>query len=254
MTNQNRIIGILGGMGPEAGCLMHRYVNSEAKNILHTIKDADHPSIIHYSMPEYITDRSAFLLGHTDKNPADELIKQAQLLNDTGRKLNKKIIASVSCDTFHAPRIWQTFIKAVENLEYVSMINMVNETISFIQETYPKQTLFSIFGTLGSRKEMLYESRLLPLGYQVIDLDPEQLNAIHQVIYNPSYGVKANSIATETACNMMASVVKLLKEQGVQKIILGCTELSLFFPDGKNNLFIDPMLLTAKKLVQLSTG
>lgn len=254
MTNPHKIIGILGGMGPEAGCLMHRYVNSQARNILITIKDSDHPEIIHYSMPQHITDRSAFLLGHTDINPADELIKQAFLLNDTGKNLNKNIIACVSCDTFHTPRIWEKFTKGIETFEYISMVNMVDETILHIQETYSKQTVFSIFGTLGSRKELLYESRLLPLGYSIVDLDPEQLNIIHQVIYNPTYGVKATSIATKTACNMIISVVKLLKEQGVQKIILGCTELSLFFPERKDNLFIDPMLLTANRLVHMSTG
>lgn len=252
MTNHKKIIGILGGMGPEAGCIMHRYINQAAKEILKTARDDDYPDIIHMSMPQEIPDRTDFLLGLTEENPGLALGDIAILLAGMAETINKSIVACVSCDTFHANPIWHAFSAKIERYDNLQMVHMVDETVQHIHASFAPPAKLALLSTIGTHKEKIYESRLLPLGYDFINLTQKQQHDIHLAIYHPKLGIKANSAKTEFSCNHISDVVQSLKEQGVHKIILGCTELSIVVDYESDAVFIDPMSIAAKKLVRLS--
>ena len=61
-----RTIGIVGGMGPFAGIELMREIFEQTK----ASRDQEHLPVIQISMPERIVDRTAFLTGQTDVNPA----------------------------------------------------------------------------------------------------------------------------------------------------------------------------------------
>jgi aspartate racemase len=247
--HDHKIIGIIGGMGPEAGCVLHSYINMAARELLNTSRDEDYPDVMHLSMPRLIPDRTEFLLGLEEVNPAIAAADVTSILNDCAKKFDKSVIACVACDTFHANPIWDAFFQKISTLDNVQMLHLVDEAVAHLKTIVSPPAKIAIFGTLGTYKERIYDARLIPLGYEVIALSHQQQHLMHQVIYDPSYGLKAHSQKTETACNLLDGVVKSLKEQGVDKIILGCTELSIIIPYDTDSIFLDPMAVAAKKLV-----
>ncbi|MBP6985086.1 MAG: amino acid racemase [Alphaproteobacteria bacterium] len=251
MNKKEKIIGILGGMGPEAGVMMQRYINQSAKAILHTKHDADFPDVLHFSMPKHLPDRTNFLIGLEAENPAIEAAKQALFLAHIGQQLGKDVIACVACDTFHASAIWQLFCKNIQACDNLTMVHMVDETIQELKDFLAPPAKIAIFGTIGGLKEKIYESRLVPLGYEITPLTFHQQQDIHKAIYDPHNGLKAHSMATDFAIKLVENVTASLKEQNVQKIILGCTELSLIISSTHDELFLDPMMTVANRLVHL---
>jgi aspartate racemase len=252
MIKHNKIIGIIGGMGPEAGCKLHSLINLAAKEIIHTKRDADYPEVIHFSMPETITDRTDYLLGLSDVNPANAVIPMVQMLAEIGQQLKKDLVVCVACNTFHASPIWDGFNEHVSKIENIKIVHLIDVTVEAIQEELAPTASIAILGTIGSIKESVYESRLGPLGYEIVDLTPQQQQDVHKAIYDHEFGLKATSRTTETSCQLLESIVKSLKEQGVDRIILGSTELSIAFSCDTDVIFVDPLAIAAKKLVYIS--
>ncbi|MEQ9659939.1 MAG: hypothetical protein RLO00_17505, partial [Fulvivirga sp.] len=62
---EHRTIGIVGGMGPQAGVTLHEAI------VRHTsaITDQEHLSVILMTFPRAIQDRTKFLCGLTKENP-----------------------------------------------------------------------------------------------------------------------------------------------------------------------------------------
>ena len=69
MKNQkNKMIGIVGGMGPYAGLDVARKIF----DLTQAKKDQDHVPLTLISNPERIEDRTEFICGKTDINPGIE--------------------------------------------------------------------------------------------------------------------------------------------------------------------------------------
>src|SRR5260221_8759967 len=128
MSQHNKIIGNIGGMGPEAGVMLHQYVNFAARKILKTKKDADYPDVIHLALPDGISDRTDYLLGLTDENPADAVISIAEILSQIGRKRNLPILATIACVTFHTRPLWEKFISGISKLDNISFVSLLDST------------------------------------------------------------------------------------------------------------------------------
>lgn len=251
MSKREKIIGIIGGMGPEAGVIMQSYINQAAQKILQTKRDLDFPNIIHLSMPQHIPDRTDFLIGIESENPAIIVAEQANFLAHMGNQLDKDVLACIACDTFHANAIWQPFYKSIEHAENLHIIHMVDETIADLTEQLKPPAKIAIFGTLGNMKEKTYESRLIPLGYEIVPLTPQQQADIHKAIYDPKEGLKAHSHKTDFSFTLVHNVVSMLEKKNVSKIILACTELSMVISAKDHDMFLDPMLSAANRLVHL---
>ena len=69
--HSTNLIGILGGVGPLAGVLLHEKIvkGTKAKS------DQDHFDIVHMCLPQYVSDRTDYLLAVADDS------KQATLPN-----------------------------------------------------------------------------------------------------------------------------------------------------------------------------
>ena len=64
-NNSNPIIGIVGGLGPQAGVdLANKIMDQTISN-----SDQGHISVVLLSMPSNVVDRTQFLLGKVSDNP-----------------------------------------------------------------------------------------------------------------------------------------------------------------------------------------
>jgi len=239
------MLGIIGGMGPHAGKNLFKCILDQTK----AEKDQDHLPVILWSTPNLIEDRSRFLMGETNVNPAFATAEMAKKMHQLGVK-----IIGVPCNTFHAKPIWRVFQQNLkENTgNTLKLMNMIKATANNIALSYSKKNV-GILGTTGTYKFNIYGDALKEKQISFVVPDSAGQSKVHQSIYDTNFGIKCNGKITGESLEIIISTVKQLTDKGADLILLGCTELSLIpneiFP--KDVLFIDPVKVLAKAMIEV---
>eukprot|EP01061_Rhynchopus_euleeides_P022439 TRINITY_DN3654_c0_g1_i8.p1 TRINITY_DN3654_c0_g1~~TRINITY_DN3654_c0_g1_i8.p1 ORF type:complete len:488 (+),score=143.29 TRINITY_DN3654_c0_g1_i8:120-1466(+) len=245
-------IGIGGGVGPAAGVMLHK------KIIEATISggsDQGHCEVHHISRPG-VADRTSYLLGESQDNPAGGMALTMEAVASSARKSGKThVVAGVPCNTFHAPPIWDEFIRTLETQRIsrtVHMVHMLHETACAIEKIVPGAKKIGLLSTTGTRDSRVYANLLEPMGYEVVQVDLMLQSNVHDAIYNKEWGVKAVQPTTYQACGAFANFARDLVVQGAEAIILGCTEIPLALPEPHFSgvPLIDPMAVLARACIR----
>ncbi len=241
-----KIIGVVGGMGPYAG------LNLVEKIFDHTraASDADHLPVALLSYPDRIPDRTAYLLGETEVNPAEAIAGIALTLDRLGATA-----AGLPCNTAHAPRIFNVVTARLREAgARLRLLNMIEETIRFLKEEHPECTRIGVLSTLGSYRIGLHKRALEAAGLEAVLPDENvQEHIVHRTIYDPSYGLKAQSNPpSKIARQSLLNAIEHLREKGAEAILLGCTELALAIPEAEVEALpiIDPTVVLARALIR----
>ncbi|AIU70513.1 aspartate racemase [Thermococcus eurythermalis] len=225
-----KIIGILGGMGPLATVELFRRIveKTPAK------RDQDHPRIIIYNNPK-IPDRTAFILGNGE-DPRPKLIEGARKLESWGADF---II--MPCNTAHF------FAETIQKAISIPLVNMIEETAKKIEEMGLRKV--GLLATDGTIKGLIYHRALLSRGVQIAVPNKNDQKRVMEAIYE---GVKAGNL--ELGRKLLLEVARKL-ERRVDGIIAGCTEVSVALkPDDLSVSLIDPLDVIAEKAVRLALG
>lgn len=237
-----KIIGIVGGMGPLAGLdLCHKIVSQTV-----AASDQEHLTVINLSRPAAIPDRTEYLLGKTSLNPAYPIAEQLRMLATMGAQ-----VAGLPCNTAHAPAIWGVIVQELAGVP-VQLLNMVQETAVFLRTHYPHIQRVGILSTTGTYQTRIYPQALEQAGFTaVVPAWQLQEEVIHTAVYHPTYGIKSCGPTPTARANLLAGIHHL-QEHGAQAIILGCTEMPLAIQelhlDGLP--LVDPTLVLARALVR----
>jgi len=238
-------IGVVGGVGPFAGIDLLGKIAAQTA----VTRDQDHLTVLNWSQPTTIVDRTEYLLGQVDENPAGALAAQVQQLARMGAG-----VVGIPCNTAHAPRIFNQIRAelAVANCS-VKLLHMIEEVGRFLQTHLPGVTKIGVLSTTGTYRAGVYAAVLEPLGFTAV-LPPFTLQTekIHPAIYDPKYGIKACGVVTAQAQENLHAGIDTLKATGAEAIILGCTELPLAFtePTAAALPLIDPTLILARALIR----
>ncbi|MHB1812988.1 MAG: cysteate racemase [Thermoplasmataceae archaeon] len=218
-TDDPRLLGILGGMGPAATIdfmeKLLRTTNAE--------KDQDQiPAVVYNNT--VIPDRNdAYLKGGI--SPAPELIKSAKVLEKAGCD-----IIAIPCNTAH---IW--YDKIAENTE----VEILNAPL-IVSEQLPESIKAGIICTTPVKLSGLYEDALSRKGVDLIY--PEQQQDVMDAIYKVKSG---NMMEAE---DLFMGQVDFLMESGSEKIIAGCSEVPVALKKSKAmEYIIDPMESLARE-------
>ncbi len=249
MTENQRPIGIVAGVGPFAGLdLLSKILEETAAG-----KDQEHLPIYSLSQPNEILDRTDYLLGIVDENPGYAMVCQLQKLAAMGAK-----VAGIPCNTAHAPPIFNVIEAELQRGNCpIKLLHMIREVGRFLRENYPEVQTIGVLSTTGTYRARIYPEVLEPAGFQVVmPEETMQVALVHPAIYDPDYGIKANGGATETAVSHLHSAAQALKAQGAQAVILGCTEIPLAIQANKLSgmITIDPTRILARALIRESNG
>jgi aspartate racemase len=249
-----KMIGIIGGVGPEAGTLAHRFV-IEATGEHKTISsDQDHLMVQHISASPWIEDRTKYLKDASLENPAEGAAKVTEILSMTARAIDRQCVAGVPCNTFHSPPIFNRFLQLLQqkDINNVEVLHMVEETINYIQKHHAGIERIGLMSTTGTREQRLYQNLLERNSLGVVQVSEEEQAELHDTIYNGEWGIKAVSPVSEKARRNFEKYAQLLKDQGAEAIILGCTEIPLALPGSsfEKTPLIDPMRALGDSLVQ----
>jgi len=246
--DHGKIIGIVGGVGPYAGIDLER----KLFDLTEATRDQDHHSVVMASLPREIEDRTEFLIGNTDINPAFALARIIKDLAD----LNASIIG-IACNTAHSPPIFDVILQQMEvDGTDVKLVHMIEEVADFITAHHPDLTRFGVLSTIGTFRTGIYQTALEKRGLEVILPDGETQALVHTAIYDPGFGIKSRSNpVSDLAMDHLFEGIHYLQGQDVEGIVLGCTEISMAL-DGRmvsEVELIDPTRILAAALIREAT-
>jgi aspartate racemase len=223
-----KIIGILGGMGPEATADLYlRIIKATPAK-----RDQDHPRVIIYSNSK-VPDRTAAILG-TGPSPMPELIRAGKRLEEAGADF---II--IPCNTAHY------FIDQLQKELIVPILHMIRLSAGKAQKAYPKVKKAGLLATDGTVKSGLYKSAYAEVGIEIIEPPPEMQADVMKAIYQC---IKAGNLIDGGV--LLRGVAGELIGAGVEMIICGCTEVSLVLREGDLPVpILDPLQVLAEVAV-----
>ena len=243
--HQEKVVGVVAGVGPFAGLDLLAKIARETQ----ATRDQDHLTIFSISQPNSVPDRTGFLLGTSEVNPALALALQISKLEEAGAE-----IVGIPCNTAHAPAIFEVLLDELRRSgSRVQVANMIQEVVLYLRSVYPDSARIGLMATTGTYHARTYSRALGAVGFTAVLPPPSmQERLIQPAIYDPEYGIKALGHASDKARADLTSVVNYFKGAKAEAIILGCTELPLAFDrrfiDGMT--LIDPTLILARALIR----
>ncbi len=246
MFEEEKVIGIVGGMGPQAGHTLFEkimlYTNAKI--------DQQHLSVVMISFPRNIVDRTLFLEGNTSINPAFNIVSIINKLENVGAK-----VIGIACNTSHSPSIYNVIIEElIKKDSQVKLVNMPFETCMYIKKNHSDVRRVGLMTTNGTYRSEVYKNILLDLKYDVVIPGMKfQNDVIHKMIYDPAFGIKSNPEKITDEVRLLAEkALCFFNGKNVDAIILGCTELSLLFAvkSIKDMIIIDSTECLARALIR----
>ncbi|HEX6385822.1 MAG TPA: amino acid racemase [Anaerolineae bacterium] len=242
---EEKIVGVVAGAGPFAGLdLLSKILNQTAAS-----RDQDHLAVVSLSRPSQIPDRTEYLLGRTNVNPAHAIAGQALQLERLGAA-----VAAIPCNTAHAPPIFDVVLAELQAANSrVNFLHMIEEVGAFLGQEYAWIKRVGVLSTTGTYWAKIYPNRLRPAGFDVVVPDEDvQEQVVHPAVYDPAYGIKATGSATKIARNNLLYAVQHLRHKGAEAVILGCTEMPLALRETAIDdvIIIDPTLILARALIR----
>jgi len=245
----NKVIGIVGGMGPHAGVALMSAV------LRHTgaCADQQYLSTILMSFPGEVADRTLFLEGKEAVNPAFRISEIIKKLESTGAA-----VVGIACNTSHSPLIYQVILEELDRINsQVRMVPMPFETCRYIKENHPDVRRIGLMATNGTYGSGIYKDLLEEWGYDMILPDVLfQNDIIHRMIYDPVFGIKSSAgNITPQVRVLLDKALTYFKNRRADAVILGCTEFSLATTGKrvKGMLVIDSIESLAKALIREAT-
>jgi aspartate racemase len=239
------MIGIVGGVGPYAGLDLARKIFDQTI----ASRDQDHLPVALLSAPGEISDRTEFLLGKTETNPAHALAYIVLKLERMGAS-----VVGIPCNTAHAPPIFDIIAGELETAGCkVKLVHMIEEVAGFVRRRHPRIETVGVLSTTGTYKSGVYPEIIEREGLKVVQPDENLQEDIHAAIYDPEYGIKARSNpVTEEARDKLLVGVAALRRDGAGAIILGCTEIPIAIGERTigDTPIIDPTLVLARALIK----
>lgn len=244
--------GILigGGVGPMAGVELHKKIISSTKT---AGTDQDHLDIVHLSFSSLVSDRTQFLLEGSGVNPGLKMADLVIAASEIHEKNGNSSVAGVPCNTFHAGKIFSAYRDRIsESGKDIKIVNMIEETVLYLKSRFQPGSRIGLLSTSGTRETGLYAGYLKDAGFELIQVDENDQESVHEIIYNKRWGIKAKSPVTDLAFDKTQFYAATLVSKGACCIILGCTEFPLALTDDNFNgtALVDPVAVLARALVR----
>jgi aspartate racemase len=219
-------IGIVGGLGPESTLEYYRGI-IDAFNRLGG--GFEYPEIIVYSM------NLGPVLAMFDAEDWDglerALLDALQALKQAGADFG-----AIASNTPHI--VWER-IEPAAPVPLVSIVETVCREASRLGLKRP-----GLLGTSLTMRSDYYHRRLKQDGVEAVSPRPEDQQLIQHYLDTE---IEKGIIKDETRAELLAMVGRMRAQEGIDSVILGCTELPLILPDGDYGV---PFLNTTSLHVQ----
>lgn len=225
-------LGVIGGMGPKATAVFYDQI------IMRTAahKDQDHIDMIilnHSSLP----DRTSIILSGNDRLFLDAIRADIQLLELAG-----VAHIAIPCNTSHY------FYDALQAMTHIPIIHMIDETVKTIYERYGEKAKIGLLATNGTARSEIYERACHKYNMKLYTPNEVLQAQIMNIIYT---NIKGD---LQIDAREIESIIReLVYEQGMDCVIIGCTELSCIkLSDEVAKYTFDAMGILVERAIQLS--
>jgi len=227
------VIGIIGGMGPEAGCYLHQKVIQYTP----VQKDQDHIEIILHTNSK-VPDRTLAILNKGD-DPVKEINRSIKILEAMGAN-----IIVIACVTAHY------FAHKFKFSINTKFINIVELSAAYIAKNFPELKRIGLLATSGTIKSGFIPELFADYGIEIVAPDNDyQTDLVMSAIYGEN-GIKKGNKSEIPKKKLMTAVTKL-KKSNCKGILAACTELPLVLRQSDLDIpFFDVMEICAKYLTE----
>jgi aspartate racemase len=231
-AHRKPVIGILGGMGPEATVdLMRRVIAATPAR-----DDCDHLHMIVDCNP-HVPSRIAALVDGTGASPAPELVRMARRLEAAGAGM-----LAIACNTAHA---YAGDIRAAVPIPLLDMIELTADAVAALTLTRRRIGLLASTAVL---RIGLYARALERRGIAVAaPARQEQLMEVIRAVKRGDTGQRNRESFARIASELMEDRVDLL--------LVACTELSVLSDSlGAGMPSVDALDVLAREIVHRARG
>jgi aspartate racemase len=228
-----KIIGILGGMGPEATADLYMKIIRATK----VEKDQDHRRVIIDSNAK-IPDRTAAIQGR-GPSPLPMLVETGLNLQRAGADL---II--IPCNTAHY------YHGDLQRKLKIPVLHMIGLSAEKTREKHPEVKKAGLLASDGTLMSRLYQQSWEKQGIEIMEPKAETQKNVMKAIYQY---IKRGDL--EPGRRLLYDASLELIGAGAEAIICGCTEVSIVLHDGDLAVpVLDPMQDLAEEAVRLSAA
>lgn len=229
---EEKVIGILGGMGPGATLdLFEKIIRSTPAS-----KDQEHLRVIVDNNPK-VPDRTEAIL-EKGENPVPILVQMGQSLERAGADF---II--IPCISAHF------FLEDLRCQLSLPILSVFDEIANLITRAHPAIKRVGLLATTGTVQGGRFEKRLLESGIRTLLPESEDQERVMSTIYSIK-GLGAEEVHKESK-EIMIDVANHLIKKGSEGIIAGCTEIPMVLePEDITVPLFDPLLILARAAVR----
>lgn len=229
-SREERIVGILGGMGPEATVdLMQRIIR-----LTPALDDADHIRCIVDNNPKVPSRIKAIIEGHGE-DPGSCMADMARRLESWGADF-----LVIACNTAHH------YYENVRDAVGIPVINLVGLVTDHLVKNYSDRKDVGILASPAVKMTGLYAKRFATSGLKDIWPDREAQELLLRVIKSVKMGDTGPGVIQG-----YRSVCRHLLDKGANPAIVACTELSTLNADLPVKT-VDAAQVLAREIVEVA--
>ncbi len=203
-----RVLGILGGMGPEATANLYQ----EIVRLTPAQKDQDHIPTLIFSFPQ-VPDRTT-AIQNQDRSIIPYLVEGTTRLEKAGASF-----IVIPCNTVHY------FYDDMQRSVKIPILHMIREAAEAVGKHHPDARRIGLLATNGTISTGLYEREFRARGLSLVYPDePIQNDCVMKAVY----GIKAG-VDRQTSEDLLFTAGRNVEQKGAEAIVLGCTEIPLAF-------------------------
>ena len=251
--DQNKCLGIIGGHGYNATIELQYYINEEINKYFDT-RNYIKTFVINDATINSETETIDNLYENTDNNSKIE-----ESIYDSYRCLIKMgcNIITIPCNTYSDLLSKNKYIQD----STIKLINVVEVTCNWINYNLPSIPKIGLIATQQTIDSRLYQNRLF--NYEIISFSELKLD-INSIILCAQYGyykkpppqkiLSKLNINTKNLIKTMNKIINKFRDNGINHLILGCTELPVFvkynIENINNIIFIDTLEILSKNIIK----
>ena len=231
MAGNHKLVGVIGGMGPEATVdFMSRVLQVTPATV-----DQDHVRMIVDHNP-HIPSRQHAICGDGE-SPGPAIAQMASGLQRAGADF-----LVMPCNLAHA---WQNDIAASVRIPFISMVDV---SVAATLDRSGEDSAVGLMTTPGCFRAGLYQSALADVGRSVVLQTDDELDATLSLVAQIKSGIKSDDVALR-----LRALVECLIKRGAKVLIAACTEFPLVLNESMFDVaYISPTEELAKKTVSLA--
>ncbi|MCX7746921.1 MAG: amino acid racemase [Clostridia bacterium] len=210
-------IGIVGGIGPESTVDYYKRTIHEYQKMK---KDGSYPQIVVDSID------MKEMLYYIERKELSSLVNMlmSALKNLSNAGADFAVIAS------NTPHV---VYDAVKELSSIPVLSIVEETAKKAKELNLKRV--GLLGTAFTMKESFYKNGLLKYKIDIVVPDESEQATIHEKIFSE---LEMGIVKIETKNEFLKIIKRMIVEDSIEGLVLGCTELPLILKSGDSDVLI----------------